>query len=36
MTYDGHREQDDRREQHKLQHVRRPLGMDRVATLGED
>ena len=34
--HDGHREQDDRREQHKLQHVRHRLGMDRVATLAED
>ncbi len=30
--HDGHREQDDRPEQHQLQHVRHRLGMDRVAT----
>jgi hypothetical protein len=33
--HDGHREQDDRREQHELQHVRHRLGMDRVAILAE-
>jgi hypothetical protein len=34
--HDGHREQDDPRDQHKLQHVRHCLGMDRVATLAKD
>jgi hypothetical protein len=34
--HDGDREQDDRRGQHQLQHVRHRFGMDRVATLAED
>ncbi len=34
--HDGHPEQDGRREQDQLQHVRHRLGMDRVAALAED
>jgi hypothetical protein len=32
--HDGHREEDDHREQHELQQARHRLDMDRVATLG--